>query len=53
MINKQKLAQDRNYFKFVLSGMYRVINLDSLLDYDAKSRFNTRIFDLITNKVIP
>lgn len=35
-MTKQQLAQKRNYFKFVLSGMYRKIELSVLTEYELK-----------------
>lgn len=31
---KQKLAQQRNYFKFVLTGMFKPIKLESLTEWE-------------------
>ncbi len=37
-MDKQKLAQNRNYFKFVLAGLNKSINKESLTD-DEKSKW--------------
>lgn len=38
-MTKLKLAQKRNYFKFVLSGMFKPIDLNSLTEWE-KEKWN-------------
>jgi len=36
MTNKQKLAQNRNYFKYILSGIQKPINFDALTEFETE-----------------